>query len=98
MGTLLHLGGVHELLPVSFPDGGVLQLVDGSQGGQQVLHSRLQTRVYVPHAHLLIQHLHFLQKQQRHPQFGRNSHRDEQTVGEMVNVSKKELSVLWRIV
>lgn len=83
---LLHLGGVHELLPVSFPDGGVLQLVDGSQGGQQVLHRRLQTRVDVPHAHLFIKHLHLLQKQQKDPHFGRNSYRNEQTEGEMMNV------------
>lgn len=54
-------GGVHKLLPVSLSDGRVLQLVDGSQRGQQVLHSRLQTHVDVPHPHLLIQHLHLLQ-------------------------------------
>ncbi len=52
--------GVHKLLPVSFSDSRVLQLVDGSQRGQQVLHSRLQTHVDVPHPHLLIQHLHLL--------------------------------------
>lgn len=54
-------GGVHKLLPVSLSNGRVLQLVDGSQRGQQVLHRRLQTHVDVPHPHLLIQHLHLLQ-------------------------------------
>ena len=52
--------GVHKLLPVSFSDSRVLQLVDGSKRGQQILHSRFQAHVDVPHPHLLIQHLHLL--------------------------------------
>lgn len=96
-GTVLYLGGVHKLLPVSFSDCRVLQLIDGSQGGQQVLDGWLQTHVDVPDAHLLVQHFHLLKKTNRwwlilveiqYSQFTRNP-RDRKSWWNLV---------LWRIV
>ena len=51
----LHLGGLHELLPVAVSDGWVLQLPHGTQRCYHVLHQRVQPSKCVPCTHLLVQ-------------------------------------------
>lgn len=55
-----YLGGLHELLPVAVPDGGVLQLTHGAQGRDRVLHGVVQPHEGIPALHLLVQGPHSL--------------------------------------
>jgi len=55
-------GGLHELGPVSVPDGRVLQFADGSQRRDHVLDGVLGSVVRVPRARLLVQHAQVLRE------------------------------------